>query len=427
MSEGTFASGTATAHAPLLQLHAADNGQSVVRLTWTPSSLLAAQIATYGMAKPYLAIAVRSEYQAEGEDTDQLDIGSNRWYETKSYLVPLDRGVQYISCSTPGSNEIRAIVVDMVNGEVVHRLHRGRRDKDFFEAGGQFGYRNAMGLDLSDSEYEHGFYVPYIEASNTAIMHDVAAENFAAEPSRFTRWMIGKFYTTRGFDQCNKRWRLTVSLVGAFLACTFGMILRSVVFLASLAVGRRNIPWKGFNPFNWDEAPWGRSESVWRTDARGKTDLRRFPLWLLNPLTLIGLPIIVFGISSIPEHHGNSRQTYPVIGWGFWQTFTYVDVTLFTLAIVAILAFVVVGLGSLGVTKLRGTSKLADIQTSRSERKQEDRRNEALAVAARLGALATAGTTTAPASKRSLALAFQWTKAKVCRPYPQSRKTYWRW
>jgi hypothetical protein len=131
----------------------------------------------------------------------------------------------------------------------------------------------------------------------------------------------------------------------------------------ALFIGWRDIDWKAlFRPLAPNVV--GPIENVgysmWISDKDGA---RRFgPLNLINPVVLVIVPNLLYGISQIPHSvtkHGH-KFSQPYIKTGYWQCVAWVDGSIVALALgITLIALLIIGVISL-VSMVASNERLAD-------------------------------------------------------------------
>lgn len=433
-----------------LKVSSAVRPDASLPVSWCVTPELRTLIEEHKILNPFLLISVysvskrpdwRFNPKTSGNDRIEVDV----YRETKRYLVPLTDPAAVIAFSRPGRNEVRATVVYNRDGEGRHTLEPVFTRQHT----GSGSYVNQLFFDNGDS-VGLPFYVTHGRRRNyegevlgeaeDSFEMVVEAEHFAKPYPKWITTYLGKFFSTKPFDQCHQRerwWFFGLPLLPLFLLT--GAVVRITQMIVGLWVGKRGLRFKNlFHPFRTEALDtWGHDTNLrwWKTKDGGW----RHPIWwALQPVTPIPLAVIVFVLQYIPvTYTGSKTRTHQWYHIGFLRALWLVVLAhlgLVTLGVIvaALVSFVAF---AVGVTNIH--SKLAtalgkkigaffDALGQKVDEKSAARvQAQYLTIMQELQAM-TCGQWEAPGSyeevpkgKRSYHLRKQFTKSKVCKPFAQ--------
>lgn len=374
---------------------------------WFIEDELVRQIETRGFHNPHLVLAIR----AEGNETF-LRHNFNAPKETGVYVVPLKRGMEYVTFRRAGPNEIRAIIVNAPDQKAVAALRRIKRAKPGENA--VFEEDGTPSLSTIRGEFQ------YIELDYSLTV-DVDEEMFAEPPPVWRDKLVRRFFPNRDADQCHLRRRTILSFIGAFFLLTLGQALKLISLAIVAVLGGRDIQWKEvFHP--WKGEVFGPIHGVdtflWFQDKRGHFSWT--PMLTINPSVLIGLPALVYLFQQWYAHnanHGRYQLGFP----GWWGIAYRVDfwVVAGTIgAVIVILAVAGIGMLVEKVGSSESHRERADRQAAEAARARRSRTLTSLEGLARPQILPQQiSLNTLPKGNRTVHLRFSNLKTKVCKPF----------
>ena len=365
---------------PLLHLyiHLPVTAQLPVR--WRLSQQLVNLLREREFVNPHLILTVQ-----HGEMEWVGNRQAMRYRDTGHLIVPLDRELQYVGFRQPGTHRIQAVVVDIPDKNVTHKLARWRN-----EPGGNYGSIYTADGQPDPDAFEKGkTQIPYI-ATGVSQQVDVSPDMFATERTGWTNWLVTHFFPSGGTqDDCHFRRRLWTALLLYMLpSVTLVWIGRIIIMLFVLLFGLRNVRWGFLNPFDFEEGPreslTGKRTSIWFQKKDGK--LRALPFWILQPFTL-----------------GAALCFTQAFDGRWWLAVLYIAFPLFVASLIVYATYRV-------IRKLRTTSAE---ERNRSHHEKLLGRLDAMVggdnVEPEVSAL--------PFGKRLISLRFQGAKARVCKPF----------
>jgi hypothetical protein len=382
---------------------------ATVPVRWCVTKELIESITARNFVKPVLVLVVRSL----GEDTF---LGETRavWTETSARVVPLVNELEFVSFRRPGTNELRAVIVDADGEEAIKQLDKIRKGKAYgsvFEGDGSLEYGNIAGR------------LKYIEL-NSQLTVEVDEKLFAPPPSPRRMKLVRRFFSGSEVDQCHLRERTTASIFAAIMLLTFGQLLKVLQAIGLLLFGIRDIPWGEF------AHPWeGRVDdllnncdgsSIWFHDERGNARLS--PLWLINPIVLLLVPNATYGVLQLiaHSHHGKGAKAYLHSFPGYWGTVWRVDLAIVALAVVITVVVAILVLIDEALSKYSSSqSRMSKRAQERKLREIEEQTKLARELQAMTCDIASSAVSLSalPEGKVTVHLRFMDLKSKVCKPF----------
>ncbi len=428
---------TETSRHALLQLKTQQQAQGEVDATipirWCVQSDLIKELKQKGYVDPHLLLVVR--YSESRSVSDGITYVT--WHDTARYLVRLTNEMQYVSFKRPGANQVTAAIVDVSKGAPRTKLEMGFYAAVLDKSNGRYEYDITHGDGSFRSEIRGA---PVLDVTSTLDV-EVPREMFAPEPSEWIKTIVGRFFTSRPYDQCHFRRRTIASLIWLPFFVVLGTIFKALSLIAALVWGLRK-PAVGhlFKPLHgrclgvWEDSD---KTSIWfhkKEHQYDRVQTQDFPWFLLNPFTFTVPPALLYAIFQINVTRGKGELEHVenVANWGWWKTFFVVNGVL----IGAFAAIVIVGfLLIVGIRLINRIQNDPEASKHRQE-KATDKKREKEAIRVRrnatrqevilreLESMVCGSTPTSEADlhalrkdKQTVSLRFSDLKSRVCRPF----------
>lgn len=375
-----------------------EDGQAEPRMLMSviPNESMRAMMQT--MDNPHYLVTVSAKCQtSHGDETDYC-----YFEQTSAQVFSAVRGYQYIQLARPESNRISVTVIDIQTRNTRKQVDTSLR-YSFIDT--------STGVIDTYSRLNGGYRLASCDVSTvetpTYIDVEVDEALFAPEPAQWKKILVSRCFGNKGVDQCGFRKRLILSLIIEMIVQLFGVVVRPICLILVVLFACRSIPWKMIFSIR-PTALWTDSgSSFWFTDKEGRE--RDGWIAICNPVTALALaaiaflvPAIFFGIFNIRAHKGMSEEVYPIVGWGWWQTFFVINISAVGLGLVAISLYWL-------VRKLVvHTSRDQDLKLSSVEMQQLQSQSS-IPINLRWEAI--------PTEAKTLSLRFNHLKTKVCKPF----------
>lgn len=402
-----------------------DHVDPVAKLTWCISRETIGWLANEGTAHPMLLIVVSkvvSEGVTDGEKFRKLKV-------TNHYVVPLDRGMQYVYFSSEGDNLVMASIVWSQGVSKSGKINWVLEAHSDHICDTPHGW-NYEELGKRWSRKTRGsLYVNVVRHDHVAEMRvDVDSQLFAKEPPKWMKALHDVYYSKKPFDQCSFRRRMIV----VFLTMPFlGVLYLLAAFL--LYLGSRLLLLRGVrywpvirHPLDsefytlWSKCPSQVNNYSWYKDIWwlyrkpaekfGVPEIRNPLMWLFNPWTIVGLWLVCW--AWVGSEYGDVENSF-FYGWKGWHYLLFsLSVHVGFLLFICLLA-VIFYVCDTAVDAIRNRS-----HTPKQPRQPKP--EEITKQSTRLEALTCSPDHVAPRAPTLVRLRAGSLKAKRCKPFPTS-------